>query len=713
MLRLEREWDDGTLSMTRIRSDRPFVLDDGTPPTKFWFLTEWSEGRLVIAGSKVTVIGDRPRPEDDPTGLEGRRLDEARRVQFVLVQLDQRACPESNGAINRHLVQIFTPEVVAEYGSPPPGSTVRKWMKTRGGIGNRTLENCAPKPGAGLRIKRLDPEVRKLRNDAAIWYWTDREHSLEDAHAEHVAWVNGYNADRAKEGLTPVAPCGIEWLRVRICEIQDYDTYSTKFGKAKADELYKPDGQGVRATRFLEIGIIDHHTFDAWVGLEEIGDELLPAGRPTITAVFDVYTGCVSAVLHFTPPSLFNMLDAIKHANRPKLRPTQVGASKRDLLASIYGRYDTILPDNAWEFTGTSGQDSLQDLGCHIDWSRAGMPKDKARLERWWGTLISYLARKLPATVFDPAVMKDLGYDPAKDRVVAASDLRALLDEAIAFYHVEVHSGVNAQPARLWEKELRKWETIPVIHNDRQIDQIMGMVEEKTLTTAGIKMFNRLWYGHPENLAAIIARNAPDDPKGRRRRGKKASVRLRFKVKYNPANLTEIHVYDPTLRDYVTLVCKEEFLHGLSKKHFDVLEQWAEHQNLAFNTPEERKLARATLNHVIREAAPHVAQKHRNRFAALVEGGAGADTSGSIVVAHVPSSYSGMAPVIGHETAVATRSDGGVKPKGPRARKASGKPKRAVHTPAKKLTAPTTGEPVNFTRAAGHGARPDQDWSGL
>src|SRR5204863_9226216 len=68
----------------------------------------------------------------------------------------------------------------------------------------------------------------------------------------------------------------------------------------------------------------------------------------------------------------------------------------------------------------------------------------------------------------------------AKDRVVAASDLRALLDEAIAFYHVEVHSGVNAQPARLWEKELRKWETIPVIHNDRQIDQIMGMVEERS-----------------------------------------------------------------------------------------------------------------------------------------------------------------------------------------------------------------------------------------
>jgi putative transposase len=81
----------------------------------------------------------------------------------------------------------------------------------------------------------------------------------------------------------------------------------------------------------------------------------------------------------------------------------------------------------------------------------------------------------------------------------------------------------------------------------------------------------------------------------RTRRGKKRSVRLRLKVKYNPADLTQIHVFDPRLGDYVTLECKEEFLRGLSKKHFDTLQRWAEIQNLAFNTPEERKLARATL----------------------------------------------------------------------------------------------------------------------
>ncbi|MBB5711872.1 DDE-type integrase/transposase/recombinase [Sphingomonas xinjiangensis] len=711
LLRLERQWDDGTLSITRVRSDRPFMLDSGEHPTTMWFLTEWGAGRLRIASDKVSTIHDRPTKEQDPTGLEGWRLDEARRVQFILVTLDRLACPQSNKAINRHLAKVFTPEVAAKYGDAPPGSTVRKWMKSRGAVGHRTLANSAPKPGAGPRVKRLDSEVLKLRTDAALWYWTAREISLEDAHAEHVAWVDDYNKKRALDGLARVTACEIEWLRVRICQVQDYDTYSTKFGKAKADGFYKAGGIGVRASRFLEIGIIDHHTFDAWVGLEEIGDELLPAGRPTITAVFDVFTGCVSAVLHFTPPSLFNMLDAIKHANRPKMRRTRVGAEKYELLASIYGRFDTILPDNAWEFTGTSGQDSLQDLGTHIDWSRAGYPKDKALLERWWGTLISYLSSKLPATVFDPRVMKDLGYDASKDTVVAASDLRELLAEALAFYHINLHNGLNAQPARLWEKELKKWETIPVFVDDRQIDQIMGMVEEKTLTTAGIKMFNCVWYNQPHNLEAIISRNAADDASGRRRRGKKRSVGLRFKVKYNPADLSQVHVYDPSLGDYVTLECKEDFLRGLSKKHLDALLKWVEVQNLAFNTPHDRKIARATLNEAIRDAAPHVAQRQRNAFAALIDRGAGAETSGNIVVSHVPSSYSGMAPVTGHETAVATRSDGGRKPRGPRNRNARGR--RKADSPVAAPLLPTTGGAVSFSDATSSECAADRDWSGL
>jgi putative transposase len=239
----------------------------------------------------------------------------------------------------------------------------------------------------------------------------------------------------------------------------------------------------------------------------------------------------------------------------------------------------------------------------------------------------------------------------------------------------------------------------------------MGMVEEKTLTTAGIKMFGRIWYGHPQNLEAIISRNAAEDATGRRLRSKKHSVRLRVKVKYNPADLTHIHVYDPILGDYVSLECKEEFLRGLSKKHLDALIRWTEIQNLAFNTPEQRKIARATLNKAIRDAAPHLTRRHRAKFAGLVESGAGADTTGNIAVAHVSSSFCGMAGVTGHETAVATRSDGGREPRGPRRR--NGQARRNSDSPTDSTPIPVTGAPASFANPTSPTRPADRDWSGL
>lgn len=127
---------------------------------------------------------------------------------------------------------------------PPPASTVKKWMKTRGAIGQRSLESCMPKRGAGPRVKQLHPEVLKLRTDAAIWFWTAREHTVEDAHAEHVRAVTEYNVDRKRRGLAPVRSCCVEWLRVEIKKLQSFQTYSAKFGQAKAHAVYKADGLG-------------------------------------------------------------------------------------------------------------------------------------------------------------------------------------------------------------------------------------------------------------------------------------------------------------------------------------------------------------------------------------------------------------------------------------------------------------------------------------
>lgn len=82
-LRFEREWEDGTLLMTRLASDRPFLID-GEVPTAKWLLQEFGK-RLTIVPDRVTAVHDWANHEQDECSSRYR---EARRVQFVLTELD-------------------------------------------------------------------------------------------------------------------------------------------------------------------------------------------------------------------------------------------------------------------------------------------------------------------------------------------------------------------------------------------------------------------------------------------------------------------------------------------------------------------------------------------------------------------------------------------------------------------------------------------------
>jgi putative transposase len=558
----------------------------------------------------------------------------------------------------------------------------------------------------------------KLRTDAALYYWADFGTTIEDAYAELQTWVDKLNGVRAAMHLKPVRSCSFEWLRIRISETEEFKTYSTKFGKEAAERRFKANGIGSKAGQLLELGFIDHHTWDNYCAVEEIDDELLPVGRPTVTAVYEQYSSCIlSAVLHLTDPSLDNMLDALKEANRPKLKPTKVGtdAGKNELLANIYGKLDTIVPDNAWEFTGSSGQDCFADVGMSVDWARAGEAQDKSPLERFWRFLSLTLARKLPHAILDIRTTRLLGLKPCKVKAVLASDIRALLAEVVAYWHLRLHRGINAQPARLWEKAVRKrGGSIPVIRDHNKLDQMMGQVVETTLTTSGVTMFGDLGYTDREQVDDLLNRLAGTSPKGRTKSFGQ-TARVRVKVKYNPANISRVHVYDRSRGDYATLTCTDEnYVRGLSLKHHDAVKAWVACQNLAFNTPNDRKRARASLNQAIRERAPQLAMRHRKKFAALVEGGAGGSFVDGVAVAHAPSSYSGMAPTIGHETAVATRSDKGQLSKTPAPRKRRPSKSGSARSPNAVSPHATTGKPADFTLATGRAAIPGGgDWSGL
>jgi len=705
VLRFEREWEDGTLSLTRVRAQRPFMLENGCAPTVKWFLTSLADGSLKL---KSTKLSPSKRPDAVHLDPDDTRLPRAQLIVFVNLALDRMGCPTSNNAIELALEEIFTPEVVAKYGPQPPAPTVRKW-RAIGTPFNRSVAKSASQQGRGPRRKRKNETMQQLLRDAALFYWSAREIEITvaDALAEHEAAVGRYN--KTLDDENKVVPYAEATIRRKINATKTWDTYAAKYGPPAADAHFKANGKSTRAFSRGEIGIVDHNDFDALVAIDDLGHDLLPVGSPTITAIMDDRTECVFVVVHVTPPSLYNMIDVIKHANAPKMHQTRVGvgAGKHELLASIYTKFDTILPDNAWEFTGSSGQDSMHECGSHIDWSRAGMPQDKAKLERFWRTLRNYLAKKLPAARIDPKLMKLLGYDPSKQKAVLLSKLKELVAEAVAYYHIEVNTGMDAQPARLWEKETKRLGPPSVIRDASQLDLIMGKTVTATLTTNGVEIFRGLVHNTPANTTALLGRLAALAPKGRRK-SVAATARVRVKVKYNPVNILDVHVYDPVLADYVTLRCTDEdYSGGLSERHHETLVAWTNAENIAFNTPAERRMARATLNEVIREAAPEMAVRHRKRAARLIETGTIKDDAGN---PHVPSEFSFVGQAVPHRTAVADRKDGGVAPKMP----VTGKTRRKAPAPQIEIPAPDTG-----LLARGKGrptklspARAD-DWGGL
>lgn len=706
LLQLEREWEDGTLSISRVRSHRPFLLEDHQNPTTEWFHGEWAAGRLHLECSRQARLRRPPLLEHAPDSGKARS---GALVQFVCIALDRANCPRSDRAIERELIRIWTPEVEERYGPRPPESTARKWL-TRTVVDNRTQKGCAPRNGEGRRRSRLDSEVLKLRTDAALYFWSDFATSVEDAFGKLVEWVRSLNAERLGTGLPRVKCCSKEWLRKRIRKLENRATYACKYGERAAARRFDANGQSPITTQVLELCSIDHHTWDNLCGIDdEQGDQLLLVGRPTITVVLDHHTGCIlAAVVHMTDPSLSNMLDAIKTANRPKLAPTRIGArfGKSELLASIYGKPDTILPDNAWEFTGTSAQDSFLDLGPSVDWARAGEPQDKSLIERLWRFFSLVVALKLPSAVFDPKLMRELGYNPRKTRPVMLSDLRVLVAEAVAFWHLKPYRRVGGPPALMWEKAVRRRGGIPVIRDDSKLDQLMGEVVETSLTTSGVMMFGRQ-YTHRQRVELLLNHMVGTSPTGRVKRLTQ-TARVKVKVKYNPADVTHVHVYDRTTGEYVTLECADRYVHGLSKQHLDALAAFAKLRNRSFMSPEDTAIARAMLNDFIREAAPALALRHQKKFAKLVNKGIGAQPSGGVATTHAPSSYSGMMPVIDHDTGLLTRTDAGQIPKGP-----SPRGKQQSSRSDKKRQQPKTPGRSALPQLATAAANDLGDWGGL
>jgi putative transposase len=687
----ERELGGNFIHFLQERDGSPFQVEatDGSlrwPDTK-WFLESFRSGALRKVAEQYQLPG-RPRPpilDDDHDALNA--MDKRARLRaFVVRGIDDMGdIPRSDRAITLALIRLWSEqgEKAAEFGAKPSTRSVRRWLNSRGAPGERPLNQMVARTGRGGRERRFPQITLTMMQRCAAWYWTRTGWSIVDAYARLTKILEYVNKRRhLGEALQLLKRPSYQTFCLEVHKLENFESYKQKHGARKAAARFKACGVGLSATRFLRLGCMDHTLLDGMAVIDT--NWMLPVGRPWLTVLIDVRTRCVVGfVLSFEPPSIYSVMECLKRANRPKANNTAL-SKEYPILPFIFGRFDEIVVDNGKEFSGTSLEDAAADVGTTIRLAPVASPKHKAIVERFFRTLNQLLNTKLPGAVFKTDLLREMGYDPSKDAVLTIEQLESLIHEAVATYHVSRHKGIRAVPAQLWQQDM-KAHGIDVIGDDRALEKMMGAIKYPCrVTRSGVSLFG-LQFHHETRVSGLLEDLAGLEPKRGQAIG---SAIVTVKVKYNPANLAEIHVWNRRRKAYVTLPCLDErYAAGMSLWHHRKVQEWARLKGSAFNTETQRILARAQLIDRIEESAPHLRGAARNAMRRLLtQPKIERPGSGIPVIAYAPARHDGLAPVIEHETLAGKRADGGQAPtrparppkEKPRPRKGAGK---KVRTP--------------------------------
>lgn len=672
-LQFERYLGDDLLHFVDQRTLTPLLIEqeDGVrlPPTATWALEAYARGDLVRIPSLKESMARQLAQKRDYEADEIRKKDKfAVLRRFVVQALDKVQLGSISGrGLAKHLSKIWAsaPQEVLALNVRPHLRTVRRWLSERGSPGERPFKQMMSQSGRVRRRQRLPPLIHESMNEFALLYWSDRSINLSDAFARFATKLADENSEREATGLEPLSTPSRETFRKLVRSLECFETYRARYGKQLAKVRFEGCGTGLKANRFLELGCMDHKYLDNVVVVDL--DQLMPMGRPYLTAIIDVYSRCiVGFVVSFEPPSLYSATECIKRANSPKLHLVEQGA-RYAKLAHIYGRFDEIVVDNGWELVGTSFEDASADAGISVRWAPVRSPTYKAVIERFFRTIDDRLLHKLPGSTLNPQALRDLEIDPDTDAVLTLQELEELIWEVINLYHLDIHSEINACPAQLWGRDAQA-HGIPVIADVRQFEKMAGAMEPgRRLSRSGIEFLGLKFHDRDvtTNLLNDLAGSAPQ-------RGQGLGARTyTVKVKYNPANLGEIHVWNDRRKRYETLPCTEpEYAQGLSKKQHELLREFAAKRNEAFSSSEDRLRRRAELSQRIEGLVPGKGVKNRRTIARLAQSPMVQELHPhGVVLALASPGDQGFAPVIEHDTLAPYRTDGGTPSSRPARRK--------------------------------------------
>jgi putative transposase len=411
---------------------------------------------------------------------------------------------------------------------------------TRSGRDLRALIPAVHKRG-GKGEPRMSPEVESLMETVVRDKYHVREAvPIDDLWVELAVRVTEEN--RVRPQHTRLAMPSKSTLTRRSRELRTRATKARQGARTARREATQY-GQTPYPTLPLERVEIDHTPSDLIV-IDDRDD--LPLGRLTLTYCLDMATRYpLGYYLGFEPPSYLTAMECLHHAICPKGDVPERYGTEREWLA--YGIPATLVIDNGKEFIGRDLEDACLLLGIVLQRTPVRTPHFKAGVERMFRSLNTTLFHTLPGTTFSNPVERG-DYDSAQQAFIYLSEVDKVLHIFLVDIYAErFHRGLNGIPARRWE-ELTQHGFAPALPpNAEELSILLGRIATRVIHHYGIE-FMSLRYNCDELV-----------PLRTRLKGEKA------KIKYHPADLSCLHVYDPFERQYIRVpALDQEYTQGLS-----------------------------------------------------------------------------------------------------------------------------------------------------
>jgi putative transposase len=326
----------------------------------------------------------------------------------------------------------------------------------------------------------------------------------------------------------------------RIKSLPPYPVAVARHGKFKADQWFSYCGAHMPPTRILERVEIDHTPLD----LILLDDELLiPIGRPYLTLLVDVFSGCVLGFhLSYKAPSYVSAAKAISHAILPK-KLDSVGIDLQNDWP-CYGKIENLVVDNGAEFWSKNLEHACQSTGINIQYNPVRKPWLKPFVERFFGQINQSFLTELPGKTFSNILEKE-EYKPEKDAIIRFSTFVEEFHRWIVdVYHQDSDSRDTRIPIRQWEAGFNVYPPLKMNEEEEErFTLLMYISDQRTLTRNGFK-FEELMYD--STALADYRKHYPQT---------KETIKKLIKV--DPDDISRIYVFLEELGSYLEVPCTD------------------------------------------------------------------------------------------------------------------------------------------------------------